>query len=156
VISKDTEGRRLLETIRDIIGGKVHIFGLTDPFSIPLSIPVTAERVRALNLSKREVQVAGLLVEGLSNNEIAKALGIANITVRLHLRRVFQKVGARNRTDAVRIILMSAADAGATPPGRMAATSSAPVIEAAGFHTQRRSCNSSPDEEQSYRRLARL
>jgi len=66
------------------------------------------------------------LVEGLSNNEIAKALGIANITVRLHLRRVFQKVRARNRTDAVRIILMSAADAGVTPPASMAATSAAP------------------------------
>ena len=38
-------------------------FGLTAPFPLPLSIPLTAERVRALNLSHREIQVAGLLVE---------------------------------------------------------------------------------------------
>ncbi|HKW53158.1 MAG TPA: response regulator transcription factor [Stellaceae bacterium] len=123
VISKDIEGRRLLQTIRDIIGGEVQIFGLAEPSAFPPPIPVAAaqEHGRAANLSNREAQVARLLVEGLSNKEIAKALGIAEITVRLHLRRVFHKVGARSRTDAVRIILMSAADAGAAPPGSLAA-----------------------------------
>jgi two-component system, NarL family, nitrate/nitrite response regulator NarL len=122
VISKDIEGRRLLQTIRDIIGGELQISGLAEPSSLP-PIPLAApqERGRAANLSNREAQVARLLVEGLSNKEIAKALGIADITVRLHLRRVFHKVGARNRIDAVRIILMSAADVGGAPPGSLAA-----------------------------------
>jgi len=122
VISKDIEGARLLQTIRDMIGGDMQISGLPEPASLP-PLPVAApqEHAAAAPLSQREAQVARLLVEGLSNKEIAKALGIADITVRVHLRRVFDKVGARNRTDAVRIILMSAADVGGAPPGSLAA-----------------------------------
>jgi DNA-binding NarL/FixJ family response regulator len=123
VISKDIEGRRLLTTIRDIMAGEIQIFGLSQPPSFPSPIPMTATEQRGgtVNLSEREAQVARLLVEGLSNKEIAKALGIADITVRLHLKRVFHKIGARSRTDAVRILLLSAADAAAAPAGTMAA-----------------------------------
>jgi two-component system, NarL family, nitrate/nitrite response regulator NarL len=105
VISKEIEGRQLMATIRGIIDGESDIFGLYEPVS-----PAPAPRqpgLASISLSNREAQVAQLLVDGLSNKEIAKALGIADITVRLHLRRVFSKLGARSRTDAVRIILTS-------------------------------------------------
>lgn len=110
VISKDVEGRCLLETIRDIIRGEFQILGVADSASFPSQIPGTAALKcgGTINLSDREAQVARLLIEGLSNKEIAKVLDIADITVRLHLSSVFNKVGARNRTDAVRILLMSA------------------------------------------------
>jgi DNA-binding NarL/FixJ family response regulator len=119
VISKDIEGRRLMETIREIIEGDVDIFGLSEPDALPspsalpsLSAATRSEGVAA-SLSNRESQVAQLLVDGLSNKEIARALGIADITVRLHLRRVFRKLGARSRTDAVRIILTNRTGASA-------------------------------------------
>ena len=107
VISKEIEGRQLMATIRGIIDGESDIFGLYEPASPSAPASLRQPGVASLSLSNREAQVAQLLVDGLSNKEIAKALGIADITVRLHLRRVFSKLGARSRTDAVRIILTS-------------------------------------------------
>jgi two-component system, NarL family, nitrate/nitrite response regulator NarL len=110
VISKEIEGRQLMATIRGIVDGEGDIFGLYEPDPAHPPTPVASLRQHALvfmSLSNREAQVAQLLVDGLSNKEIATALGIADITVRLHLRRVFSKLGARSRTDAVRIILTS-------------------------------------------------
>lgn len=115
VISKEIEGRRLMATIRDILDGEVDIFGLYEPHRAHPAVPPVPDRydgIASANLSNRETQVAQLLVEGLSNKAIAKALGIADITVRLHLRRAFRKLGARSRTDAVRIILTSRARPG--------------------------------------------
>ena len=105
VISKEIEGRQLMATIRGIIDGESDIFGLYEPASPTASTSLRQPGLTSPGLSNREAQVAQLLVDGLSNKEIAKALGIADITVRLHLRRVFSKLGARSRTDAVRIIL---------------------------------------------------
>lgn len=108
VISKDIEGRRLMATIRGIVDGKLQVSGLNEPPSFdPAALPGHGrhQSIAEGSLSDREAQVAGLLVDGLSNKEIAKALGIADITVRLHLRTAFRKLGARSRTDAVRIIL---------------------------------------------------
>ncbi|HWG79072.1 MAG TPA: response regulator transcription factor [Stellaceae bacterium] len=107
VISKEIEGRQLMATIRGIIEGESDIFGLYEPASPSPAASLRQPGLASPGLSNREAQVAQLLVDGLSNKEIAKALGIADITVRLHLRRVFSKLGARSRTDAVRIILTS-------------------------------------------------
>ena len=56
----------------------------------------------ALRLSAREGDVAGLLVQGLRNAEIASALGISLRTVENHLRAVFGKAGVRSRTRLLR------------------------------------------------------
>jgi DNA-binding NarL/FixJ family response regulator len=53
-------------------------------------------------LTAREVQVLGLLAEGLSNKAIASRLGISDQTVKFHVASLFGKLGAVNRTDAVR------------------------------------------------------
>jgi DNA-binding NarL/FixJ family response regulator len=115
VISKEIEGRQLMATIRGIIDGDSDIFGLYEPLSPPAAGWLRQPALASLSLSNREAQVAQLLVDGLSNKEIAKALGIADITVRLHLRRVFSKLGARSRTDAVRIILTTRSGPPASP-----------------------------------------
>ena len=53
-------------------------------------------------LTPREVQVLELLVEGLSNKVIAARLGISDQTVKFHAAAICGKLGAANRTDAVR------------------------------------------------------
>src|SRR5689334_7931581 len=53
-------------------------------------------------LTAREVEVLGLLVEGLSNKAIAARLGISDQTVKFHVAAICGKLGAANRTDAVR------------------------------------------------------
>jgi DNA-binding NarL/FixJ family response regulator len=53
-------------------------------------------------LTPREVQVLELLAEGLPNKAIAVRLGISDQTVKFHVSSISGKLGAKNRTDAVR------------------------------------------------------
>jgi DNA-binding NarL/FixJ family response regulator len=53
-------------------------------------------------LTARERDVLALLAEGLPNKAIANALGISDQTVKFHVAAIIGKLGATNRTDAVR------------------------------------------------------
>ena len=53
-------------------------------------------------LTDREVDVLELLVDGFSNKAIAARLGISDQTVKFHVASICGKLGAANRTDAVR------------------------------------------------------
>jgi two-component system nitrate/nitrite response regulator NarL len=53
-------------------------------------------------LTQREIQVLELLAEGLPNKAIAGRLGISDQTVKFHVSSISGKLGAANRTDAVR------------------------------------------------------
>jgi len=53
-------------------------------------------------LTQREIQVLELLAEGLPNKAIASRLGISDQTVKFHVSSISGKLGAANRTDAVR------------------------------------------------------
>ncbi len=51
-------------------------------------------------LTPREEQVLRAVARGLSNKEIGRELKLAEVTIKLHLRGVFRKMGARSRSDA--------------------------------------------------------
>ena len=53
-------------------------------------------------LTSREIQVLELLAEGRSNKAIGERLGISDQTVKYHVAAIAGKLGAVNRTDAVR------------------------------------------------------
>jgi DNA-binding NarL/FixJ family response regulator len=53
-------------------------------------------------LTPREIQVLELLAEGLPNKRIAERLGISDQTAKFHVASISGKLGAANRTDAVR------------------------------------------------------
>jgi two-component system, NarL family, response regulator LiaR len=57
------------------------------------------------NLTDRERDVLALLVEGLTNPEIALRLAIKNSTVKFHLGNLFSKLGVTTRTEAVALAL---------------------------------------------------
>ena len=54
-------------------------------------------------LTPREVEVLELLAEGLANKAIGVRLKISDQTVKLHVASIIGKLGASNRTDAVRL-----------------------------------------------------
>jgi DNA-binding NarL/FixJ family response regulator len=56
-------------------------------------------------LSVRERQVANLLLDGASNKVIARDLDISVHTAKFHVTAILDKLSARNRADAVAIIL---------------------------------------------------
>lgn len=69
---------------------------------IPLPVAARlAEFPRQSELTEREVQILGLVARGLSNKEVATAIGRTDETVKIHLKNIFVKLGAGDRTEAV-------------------------------------------------------
>jgi ATP/maltotriose-dependent transcriptional regulator MalT len=74
-------------------------------------IPVATTRVFSvddttrenLSITPRELEILGLIAQGLSNREIAEKLFVSQNTVKTHSSRVFDKLGAKRRTQAVQI-----------------------------------------------------
>jgi len=62
-----------------------------------LNTPLIAQ----LELSKRELEIVGLLAQGLSNQEIASTLFVSLSTVKTHIQNLFEKLDVKRRTQAV-------------------------------------------------------
>ena len=65
-----------------------------------LVAPSLAEAHSILRLSPREKEVLSLVAQGLSNREIGQALFISPVTVKVHVRHIFEKLGVKSRTAA--------------------------------------------------------
>ena len=65
--------------------------------------PVRAEPDPGQPLTVREVEVLGMLAEGLGNKAIAARLGISTHTAKFHVASILSKLGAGSRTEAVSI-----------------------------------------------------
>jgi DNA-binding NarL/FixJ family response regulator len=55
------------------------------------------DQIRERDLSERELEIIGLVAQGLTNQEIAGALTISKRTVDNHVSNIFTKTGAKNR-----------------------------------------------------------
>lgn len=60
-----------------------------------------AEHLPRRPLSDRELEVLALVARGMTNREVAKALSRAEETVKIHLKNIYDKLGVRDRTEAV-------------------------------------------------------
>lgn len=89
---KDTNGEALLKTIRDVHAGT---------YRLPPAITARlAQRQAAPELSPRELEVLQLIVKGRSNKEIGADLGLAENTVKNHIKMIFEKLKVADRTQA--------------------------------------------------------
>ena len=72
---------------------------------VPASVPFAPDERRRedLGITPRELNILELIAEGLSNREIAEKLFVSENTVKTHSSRVFSKLGARRRTQAVQL-----------------------------------------------------
>ncbi len=94
---KDVEPDVLVAGIRSVLDG-----------GAPLSPSVAGHLLRggwqldapASQLTRRELEVLRLIVDGYHNKQIATALGISEKTVKTHCSRLFQRIGVSDRTQA--------------------------------------------------------
>jgi NarL family two-component system response regulator LiaR len=69
----------------------------------PVSFVRDQSKVDSLGITPRELEVLELIAAGLSNKEIAERVYVSENTVKTHSSRVFDKLGARRRTQAVQL-----------------------------------------------------
>ena len=96
-VVKGTARDELLGAIRSIHAGRRHI-----PGSVAEKL---AEHMGSEKLSGRELQVLAEIATGKRNKEIGAALGIAEDTVKMHVKNVLEKLGVNDRTEAVTVAL---------------------------------------------------
>ena len=70
---------------------------------VPVEAPFIPDEKRRedLGITRRELEILELIARGMSNREIAEKLYVSENTVKTHSSRVFDKLGARRRTQAV-------------------------------------------------------
>tara|TARA_R110000868_G_scaffold196980_4_gene443102 strand:+ start:1142 stop:1828 length:687 start_codon:yes stop_codon:yes gene_type:complete len=113
-IPKTMRAKSLVNALRLILNGETYVPPAIMDFvsedtqtALPGNEPATNIPPELSKLTTREVMVLLRLIEGKSNKEIAIDLGLQEVTVKVHLRNVFRKLKANNRTDAVRIALLA-------------------------------------------------
>jgi DNA-binding NarL/FixJ family response regulator len=85
----------LIEVIGKVHAGKVHL-----PSEVAEQL---AEHLGADSVTDREVDVLRLIAQGNRNKDIARRLSISEETVKVHIKHIMSKLGARDRTQAVAI-----------------------------------------------------
>lgn len=79
------------------------------PVPVRVEVPAPAafvrdeRKVEALGLTPRELEILEFIAQGLSTREIAERAHVSENTVKTHSSRVFDKLGARRRTQAVQL-----------------------------------------------------
>jgi len=91
-LAKAADARVLLSALSLVLEGGCYV----PPFLLQRDSALAAE-----TLTERQVEVLGELVQGRSNKEIARALGMAEPTVKGHLVTIFRVLRVRNRAEAV-------------------------------------------------------
>ena len=115
---KDVPAEQLVDGIRLVAAGEALLAPSVTRRLIAeftRAVPNSAEPPASLDeLTPREVEVLKLIARGLSNAEIAEELVVSNTTVKTHVARIPQKLGLRDRVQAV----VSAYETGLVNPGQ--------------------------------------
>lgn len=97
-IPKLAGSEQLMDALRRILRGEIYL-----PESLfILPTPSTTHDDRTSPLTSRHQEILPLLAEGMPNKQIADTLKVTEGTIKQHLKELFKRLGARNRTQAVK------------------------------------------------------
>ena len=99
VLLKDTAPKDLISCVRDVAAGREWL----PPEIVDAALEHESGRrlQRELienGLTERERQVMRLVAQGLANKEVGRHLGVSEGTVKIHLHKIYEKLGVANRT----------------------------------------------------------
>jgi DNA-binding NarL/FixJ family response regulator len=99
----DASGDEIRAAVQRVAAGKSHI----DPAVSGYLVQTRRRRHDSAEptLTSREVDVLRLAAQGLTNDAIAESLNVKTETVKTHLSRAFERLGARDRANAVAICM---------------------------------------------------
>jgi DNA-binding NarL/FixJ family response regulator len=92
---KSTPREELVEVIRTVHSGRKHL-----PNEVAQSL---AEHISSDSLTEREIEVLQQIAKGERNRDIGERLSISEETVKVHIKHIMDKLGAKDRTQAVAI-----------------------------------------------------
>lgn len=95
LLARSIGPEELCRAVDRVLAGERYI----DPALVSGDAP--DEELEPMSLTAREREVLGLLAAGSSNREIASALFVSLPTVKTHLAHIYDKLGARNRNEAL-------------------------------------------------------
>ncbi|THD83668.1 response regulator transcription factor [Aliigemmobacter aestuarii] len=98
-LSKTMSTKSLIAAIRFMVAGEIY----APILMAPAANTVETRGPTGAALTPRETEVLRLLCAGQSNKEIARELQLQEMTVKLHVKALFRKIEARNRTHAAMI-----------------------------------------------------
>lgn len=101
IVHKQHSPDALQRSILDVASGAVHI----EQRYLQTLVQSAADGPVRPRLTARERDVVRLLLEGLSNKEIAVELGVSESAIKASLQQLFAKTGVRTRSQLVRIAL---------------------------------------------------
>lgn len=101
---KNVSGNDLVEAIRAAYAGHATLA----PEAVQALIqPAAPESTQSYELTPRERDVLALLVEGLTNKEIAQRLGVSRSTVKVHVSNILSKLDVSSRGGAINIAIQN-------------------------------------------------
>lgn len=101
-IPKTTAGTTLINALQIILAGEIYVPPALMSAQVARPAAPNGRDARGtVPLADRQMDVLKALAEGLTNKEIARRLGIAEITVKVHLQSIYRKLGVSNRTEAL-------------------------------------------------------
>ena len=108
----------LFQAVTDVAAGRNVLSPAVTPvvFDALRSTPTLTGVVPPTGMTGREIEIMNLLAQGRSNTDIANALFISLKTVKNHINRIYAKLGACNRAEAIAIWLGTYPDQRPTPP----------------------------------------
>ncbi|MDO4895820.1 MAG: two-component system response regulator NarL [Moraxella sp.] len=96
---KDMEPEDIISHIRKILRGELVISSSLAPI-LAHAMRKPVNNAENFELTDRETQVLKMIAEGMSNKMIGNKLGIAESTVKVHVKHILSKIGLRTRVEA--------------------------------------------------------
>lgn len=97
-LPKTMSTRTLIAALRFMAAGEIYA-----PLSMMAERDAPTASLAGAQLTQRETEVLRLLCRGMANKEIARELDLQEVTVKLHVKTLYRKIDARNRTHAAMI-----------------------------------------------------